>query len=51
MRNVIVARFVLIILVLRITPATKKHLKTFIILTLDIKNKKTRFGMLIHTKL
>ena len=51
MRNVVAVRFVLIITVLRNTPETKMLLKTFIILTLDIKIRKLNSSMLNHTKL
>ena len=45
-KNVATIRFVLIILVLRVTSGTKMCLKTFIMLTLDIKIRKLNSSML-----
>ena len=45
-KNVATIRFVLIILVLRVTSDTKMCLKTFIMLTLDIKIRKLNSSML-----
>ena len=41
-KKVVLVHFALIILVLRITSGAKMWLKTFIIVTLDLKNKKTQ---------
>ena len=44
-KNVVVVRFFLIVVALRITPGTSIWLETFIILTLDIKVRKLKSNM------